>query len=365
MKKVKIIGAGSIGNHLAQACRRMEWGVTMCDADPAALQRTKESIYPTRYGSWDEGIQLCTADKAPRGGFDMIFIGTPPDSHMSLALQALEEKPKLIQIEKPVCPPSLENAQDLFGKANKAGVAVCIGFDHALGENTVKMEGLLTEGFIGKVETLDVEFREYWGGIFAAHPWLSGPADSYLGFWKRGGGSSSEHSHATNLWQHFSHFLKAGKITTVSATVDYFKDGKAEYDRITALTVKTENGLLGRIIQDVVTRPPRKWAKVQGDKGYIEWHNSYRSGADAVVAQREGEEKREILLPKKRPDDFYREMIHFDKILNGEIKTSDSPVSLERGLDTVLVIAAAHKSSQEKRTVTIDYTKGYRLEALC
>ena len=42
---------------------------------------------------------------------------------------------------------------------------------------------------MGKLQTLDVEFREYWGGIFEAHPWLNGPQDSYLGFWKRGGGA--------------------------------------------------------------------------------------------------------------------------------------------------------------------------------
>ena len=33
MKKVKIYGAGSIGNHLAQASRRMGWSVDICDID--------------------------------------------------------------------------------------------------------------------------------------------------------------------------------------------------------------------------------------------------------------------------------------------------------------------------------------------
>ncbi len=46
MYNVKILGAGSIGNHLANASRRLGWQVTLCDMDPAALQRTKEDIYP-------------------------------------------------------------------------------------------------------------------------------------------------------------------------------------------------------------------------------------------------------------------------------------------------------------------------------
>ena len=96
MYNVKIFGAGSIGNHLANASRRLGWNVTMCDNDPAALRRTKEEIYPARYGQWDDAIQLFSTEDVPRGGFDLIFIGTPPDSHMDLAIAAIGEKPKAV-----------------------------------------------------------------------------------------------------------------------------------------------------------------------------------------------------------------------------------------------------------------------------
>ena len=42
MRKVKVYGAGSIGNHLAQASRRMGWSVDICDIDNDALDRTKK-----------------------------------------------------------------------------------------------------------------------------------------------------------------------------------------------------------------------------------------------------------------------------------------------------------------------------------
>jgi hypothetical protein len=41
-----------------------------------------------------------------------------------------------------------------------------------------------------------------------------------------------------------------------------------------------------------------------------------------------------------------------------------SPIKLERGLETMLVIAAAHRSAQNNCPVTIDYSKGYSLKAL-
>jgi len=62
MARVKVFGAGSIGNHLAHACRSLGWAVTLCDVDPQALRRTREEIYPARYGAWDDGIRLAAVD---------------------------------------------------------------------------------------------------------------------------------------------------------------------------------------------------------------------------------------------------------------------------------------------------------------
>ena len=51
INKVKVHGAGSIGNHLAQASRRMGWEVDICDIDSKALYRTKEEILSIKPGS--------------------------------------------------------------------------------------------------------------------------------------------------------------------------------------------------------------------------------------------------------------------------------------------------------------------------
>ena len=70
----------------------------------------------------------------------------------------------------------------------------------------------------------------------------------------------------------------------------------------------------------------------------------------------------EQIIRKTRPDDFIQELRHIETALEGDASTS--PLALERGLDTMLVIAAAHKSVAEKRSVTIDYSIGYRDAAL-
>jgi predicted dehydrogenase len=360
--KVKIHGAGSIGNHLSNASRLMGWNVDLCDIDQEALERTRNQIYPTRYGKWDESIRLFDSKKAPKGGYDMIFVGTPPDVHIRLALEALEERPKAILIEKPVCGPDLAGANELFERARELDIALFVGYDHVVGKaaRLAVSEALAPE--FGSLITLDVEFREHWGGIFGAHPWLTGPADSYLGFSARGGGASGEHSHAVNLWQHFAHELGAGRVVEVQAMLDIVDDGKISYDRLCVINLRTEHGLVGRCVQDVVTHPPRKWARIQRDGGFVEWQCGREPGLDVVIAALSGRLQTEQRVSKTRPDDFVEELQHIEAALAGD--PASSPISVKRGLDTMLVLAAAHLSHRSGLKVRIDYSKGYRLAAL-
>jgi predicted dehydrogenase len=360
--KIKVLGAGSIGNHLSNAARTMGWSVDLCDVDPKALERTRTQIYPSRYGKWDESIRLFESGQAPKGGYDLIFIGTPPHVHLELALESLKEQPTALLIEKPVCGPDLAGANELYERAQKAGVAVFVGYDHVVGKAARLASELSLTADMGPVTTLDVEFREHWGGIFSAHPWLAGPWESYLGFWKRGGGASGEHSHAANLWQHFAHAVGAGRIVQVQATLDMVKDERVDYDRLCFMTLRTEQGLVGRCVQDVVTQPPRKWARIQRTNGFVEWQCGREPGVDVVAAALPGRVSVEQKVSKTRPDDFIEELRHIEAALKAD--PSASPIALGRGLDTMLVVAAAHLSHQSGRRVKIDYAGGYTPDAL-
>jgi predicted dehydrogenase len=362
MKRVKIVGAGSIGNHLTHAARQLGCSVDLCDLDQSALVRAKNMIYPERYGQWDDEIGLYSSADVPVGGYDLICIGTPPDSHLDLAIKALEEAPKALLIEKPICGPDLARAQELFELAAAGNTEVFTGYDHVIGKVAVKTRELTESTLLGEIETIDVEFREHWGGIFAAHSWLDGPAASYLGDWRRGGGALGEHSHAVNLWQHFALVAGAGRVHEVSAIADYIEGEGVFYDKVCALNLRTETGLVGRVVQDVVTLPPRKWGRIQGSDGYLDWQFGYEPGRDKVGWSANGDTPQDFIAEKTRPDDFIAVLEHIRDVLEGRIKAS--PIALERGLETMLVIAAAHKSAQTGRTIKIDYEQGYCSAAL-
>jgi predicted dehydrogenase len=359
--RVKIHGAGSIGNHLAHAARRLGWEVVVCDLAEAALDRMRREIYPGRYGQWDEAIRLYLSAQAPREGFDLVCIGTPPESHIPLARAAVAEGAPAVLVEKPLCPPSLDGAAALADEARGRGAQVFVGYDHVVGRAARHAESRLQAGTIGEVQTLDVEFREHWEGIFRAHPWLSGPADSYLGYWRKGGGASGEHSHALNLWQHFAHVAGGGRVAQVSANLSYVQDGAAHYDRACFMNLRTEKGLCGRVAQDVLTRPASKRARIHGTEGTIEWVNGFSPEGDAVLLHRPGAPPETRVFPKKRPDDFIEELSHIAQCVKS---AAPSPLGLARGLDSAVVIAAAHASERDGRRVTLDWNAGPCLEAL-
>jgi predicted dehydrogenase len=265
-------------------------------------------------------------------------------------------------VEKPLCGPDLEGAQALFEEADANNVAVFVGYDHVVGRAARCVDNLMSSGSLKSIATIDVEFREHWGGILTAHPWLAGPWETYLGYSARGGGASGEHSHAANLWQHFAHVAGAGRVVDVQATLDVVRDRGMDYDRLCLLNLRTEKGLVGRCVQDVVTRPPRKWARIQGSEGHVEWWCGSQPGVDVVTAQFDGQPAMEQKVSKTRPDDFIEELSHIAEAM--ESGPSKSPIALTRALDTMLVVAAAHKSSAGGRRARIDYSRGWTPAAI-
>jgi predicted dehydrogenase len=356
--RVKVYGAGSIGNHLTNAARRKGWHVVVCDVDPKALERMRGEIYPGRYGAWDDDIELFENVHAPKGGFDLICIGTPPQWHLPLALEALDETPRALLIEKPVCPPTLEHAAEMWVRSQAGPTRVFVGYDHVVAKGIRAVEEIMRSGAIGTPKTLDVEFREHWAGIFKAHPWLSGPQDTYLGYWEAGGGASGEHSHAINLWQHLAHVAGAGRVAALDARLGYVRAGRAWYDELCLLNLVTEAGFAGRVVQDVVTLPSRKWARVQGSEGAVEWTN-HGPSLDTVRLLRPGQADDVQSIAKTRPDDFVEELTHIERYVAAGEDAGPSPISLERGLDTMLVIAGAHAAAARQASVAIDYAAGY------
>ena len=362
MVQVKIYGAGSIGNHLAYACREQQWDVVVCDTDTQALQRMASQIYPSRYGAWDPCIQLKTYSEAKNNQhYDIVFVGTPPDSHIPLAIEAINDhSPQILMIEKPLCDTSLENCDLLNQLMTTNDIFIGVGYNHLLSPNTIAAKNMIQK-YCKDPQTLSVNWNEHWGGIFQAHPWLDGPESSYLGYSDRGGGACGEHSHGINLWLYLTCILQAGHVTELSCMMD-ISTQTCNYDKITQINLKTENGLVGHVTQDVVTHPAIKKARIQACNGHLEWSIDTTASCDLISCSFDDTCVDEC-FPKNRSDDFKWEIQHISSLLNNPYHHLDSPLHLKFGLQTMMIIAAAHISHKNNSTVRINWEAGYNNNA--
>jgi predicted dehydrogenase len=353
MTTVLVIGAGSIGNHLAFACRQKGWKVDLYDNDPEALQRTQQDIYPSRYGRWDNEVRLL-ADQSFKPEYDLVIIGTPPDTHLSIASKlARDLNIRFMLIEKPLCGPDLQGLKALRDQLESTGCLALVGYNHIFCQNTKVAKDLISNEAFGVPLSLHVRWLEHWGGIFAAHPWLPGPEASYLGHWRRGGGACGEHSHAISLWQHFSNVLGQGDITEVSASMKIVEANGVCYDETAQTLVRSDRGLIGSIIQDVVTAPAEKKMRIQFENGFLEWEANADPSHDAVRFACQGKPQEVRLIKKTRPDDFRGQIDHIEDLLSGRTKAEASPNALSRGISVMQVVSAAYESSSSGASVQI------------
>ena len=352
---VAIIGAGSIGNHLAFSCRKLNWNVDVFDSDIKALDRFKDDIYPSRYGIFDKEINLKEMNefrKSNKNSYDVILIGTPPDTHYSVLVEAVALKPRVIMIEKPLTGPDsnqISNIKEIFD-SNPEIVFLC-GYNHKVNIATTTAEQLINtfmkDGFI----SLQVHWQESWEGILKAHPWLENHNSSYLGYFERGGGALFEHSHGLDMWLHFSRILELGKVDSVSAIATFEKDekGNPQYDSSIVLELETTLGFKGKITQDVTTLPSKKQVEVFTASHRITIGFNDHILGDFVLLNEinSGKEIFNLSAQKTRPFDFDLEIREIERILHAlqEHKFVSSPLSGVLGLETAQIATASMNSA--------------------
>ena len=112
-----------------------------------------------------------------------------------------------------------------------------------------------------------------------------------------------------------------------------------------AFLLTTDKNKVGRVVQDVITLPIRKWAFLQGTNGFIEWHCNGDPKGDLVKYGTKDNVQTKV-FEKKRPDDFYAETLHIKDIIDGAIDAKDSPLSLDSAVAVMRVLFSAHESRQ-------------------
>lgn len=350
MITAKVIGAGSIGNHLTYALRSLNVQVTVVDVDKSALERTRTVIYPERYGSFDTSITLAHPDDVGNQAFDLCVIGTPPYTHVTIASRELSVGHRALLIEKPLASPGADTLRKFAEIVEESPTRVLVAYNQRLKTNTAEFLAQAQSLNLGTLTYVSSRMREDWAGILKAHPWLSDATESYLGHTSRGGGALYEHSHAVDFALFIAHELGQGRPETVEATLDTVDHDSGSYDKEAKLSITTTTGMRVTVSQDLYTWPADKSLDAVFTGGELRWEMHGDHDSVHVTTQESGTVVTNF--PKTRPDDFLPEMAHVVNLLTSE-GDSVSPLDFSEALYTSWTLEAALTSHTTGSPVTI------------
>ena len=306
--KIKIIGSGSAGNHIAYAFKNFAKKIYMFDIAKKELQRSKK-IYLSRYGVWNKNI-IQSCQKIDQNFYDLIIISTPPSTHLYLLEKNLKNADNFL-IEKPLCEANKKtlNKFKFLIKQNKNKKFFC-GYNHRLFPSTMKLKKILND-FNDSDSTIEINFKENTSGFLKAHYWLKDLSKSYLSKYKEGGGSLLEHSHALNLGQFFS--TDKHKLKILGKDINFKKDNQVNYDNSSSLILKYNKKLI-LINQNFETLPIEKNITINNSKIFARLIYNYKQNNDLIIVFDKKKQKiKKYIFKKKRSDDFKYEAEYFYK----------------------------------------------------
>jgi predicted dehydrogenase len=336
MRNILIFGCGSIGNHMSNACVTLGWKVFITDNNPNALIRMKKLIYPLRYKKWSNKITQVSYKNvfSSKQKFDLIIIGTPPSTHYQI-LKNCEKNFifKKILIEKPIS--NFEDNKIYNLSKNKKKWIFC-GYNHSVNPSMSYFFKKL-KTIISKVKAVNINWKEGWEGILGAHPWLKNEFSSYLGNYKKGGGSIQEHSHGIHALVCILNFFKIKKFNFSKKVVFFKKNNKKniKYDYYAGFFAEIKK-ILFKYETDLITYPPEKNIYIKLDSGYLKWICNYKNNRDAVIFKN----KTQYIVKffkKKRSTEFINELNYVDNISSLK-QYKNSKINLEKALKTFKII---------------------------
>ncbi len=333
--KARIFGAGSIGNHLSNALRNFGYEIEVVDIDKNALIRMRNDIYPSRYGCWDQNIKLF--EEPSQDHVDLEVIGTPPDTHAEILTKRINiNKAKCWLVEKPFTIPSKNHIRELESSIANNKKNIFIGYNHSI-----------SKAFLDLLKDLDLNekptkiccsWSEHWGGIFKAHPWLSGPDDSYLGFSNRGGGALMEHSHGLHLLLLLFEKYKL-KIENINSSV--LMDKNYNYDKKTYISFEFKGTEISSFyFTDVLTKEVNKSIEIENKNEFYKIIFGSDNGTSDTYIKKKNCLEITKKYKKSRADDFIQEIKVIDNYLKNNTTNNDiKNINCDLGLKVAAVCA--------------------------
>jgi hypothetical protein len=279
---IKIIGAGSAGCHLARACHKLGHEVDVFDIDKGAYERF-DKLYLDRYGE-----ELPHGERLETSETDLVIVATPPDTHFEIVEQIRKECGNVpILVEKPICLPaqldSMPKVEVNYNHLYQPSFQQFIFMNHFALEDRMP-------------DKIEVHWQESVDCILKAHPWIPDISKSYLGDYKRGGGSAYEHSHGLACALALFKDLKREQITDLQVEKTY----NGDYDDMMKLSFNCR-GVKVMVTTDFVSQEVKKSVLMVKDSYFV---NLDFSGSEDVLKWKRNGGEGNKGYPRTRENQF-------------------------------------------------------------
>jgi predicted dehydrogenase len=260
--RIGIIGCGGIGRTHIQAWTNAGFPpVAVCDAVPALATATGADCGAAVYT--DVATFLAEAH------LDIVSICTPPASHATLVIQALQAGVHVL-CEKPMAPTVAECDAMIAASAQQQRL-LSVGFCHRFQPHVEVMQAQIAAGLIGEVIMMRNRFAGHMPNV--EQRWFSDPDLA-------GGGVMMDTCvHSVDLFRHLAGDVSRVHASTVTRSTELGPALRVEDSAV--ITLVSASGILG-VIEASWRTPPGEWVvSVYGTRGVLQldydtmelWHS--------------------------------------------------------------------------------------------
>jgi len=337
---ILIFGAGSIGAHHIFAAKQLKCNVKFTDINITQVEYLKNTMYPSRYKQWDKTIQYIPYKDIflLKDKFDLIVLGIPPKHHIDLLKRCIKNLNfKKILVEKPLC--VFNQNFNALKKINKKNKIFC-GFNHSISKSILTLIKHLQSKKIGKVETIEINWKEDFDYVLKAHPWLKNIKQSYLSDLKSGGGGCQEYSHAIHLAVTLKKVLFVKNKFELSKNINFKSKKNIFYDYKSTIKLTNDHCKITVNI-DTISKNVDKSILITGSKGKILWKRELDKGFEKIEIN-SNKNKTFAYYKIKRKDDFINEHIILYKMKKNNNMLKN--LNLDSSIETMNIIKKLFKN---------------------
>lgn len=197
---------------------------------------------------------------------DVVFICNPTALHLESALAAAHAGCHIF-LEKPVSN-SLDGLDELAFLAEKNDLILQVGFQFRFYPVFQRIKRVIEQGGIGRVVSVQAHWGEYLPGW---HPW----EDYRAGYSARAGLGGGVLLTLCHPFDYLRWML--GEATVTGATGGQLSDLETDTEDLALVTLRFENGAVGSVYLDYISKPPKHTLQITGTAGRIEWDADFGS----------------------------------------------------------------------------------------